>query len=235
MDTEEGDDDRPTSLHKYLYGEADPIDNLDPSGNEIDVVGALSVNNTLDEIYFLNPPITISVAIHQATTLSERGLRFIAIQEGFKNHLYNDSADHCTIGYGHLVSLNKCSQSSEASQFSMGITKQGAESLLWQDAQEKIGDVRELTSVGLKQNEFDAITSFVFNVGRENYKISDLRKTLNEGHYFFVPPLFFHFTRAGTDPNALRSRRQDESRLFEFGIYIARGRIVPTSWKIGGP
>ena len=32
MDTDEGDDEAPLSLHKYLYAQADPADGLDPSG-----------------------------------------------------------------------------------------------------------------------------------------------------------------------------------------------------------
>jgi hypothetical protein len=39
MDTGEGDDDDPLSLHKYLYTETDPVDGLDPSGTA-DVYGA---------------------------------------------------------------------------------------------------------------------------------------------------------------------------------------------------
>jgi RHS repeat-associated protein len=33
MDTDEGDNEDPLSLHKYLYAEADPMDNDDPTGN----------------------------------------------------------------------------------------------------------------------------------------------------------------------------------------------------------
>jgi RHS repeat-associated protein len=54
MDTDEGDDDEPTSLHKYLYSEADPVDNIDPSGNQIDAIGALGVSETLDSLPQLN-------------------------------------------------------------------------------------------------------------------------------------------------------------------------------------
>jgi Bacterial toxin 44 len=48
MDTFEGDDESPLSLHKYLYAQANPIDNTDPGGNQIvDVIGAIAVNMTI--------------------------------------------------------------------------------------------------------------------------------------------------------------------------------------------
>jgi len=63
MDTQQGGDRAPLSLHKYLYAEGDPADHMDPSGNQIDdIVGALAVaivvvaisvptaNETLDTI-----------------------------------------------------------------------------------------------------------------------------------------------------------------------------------------
>src|ERR1700682_641930 len=34
MDTGEGDEQAPLSLHKYLYASSDPLDRIDPSGNE---------------------------------------------------------------------------------------------------------------------------------------------------------------------------------------------------------
>jgi hypothetical protein len=46
MDEYEGDDDNPLSLHKYLYADADPVDGLDPSGN--DDIGGIGMSETLD-------------------------------------------------------------------------------------------------------------------------------------------------------------------------------------------
>lgn len=48
MDTDEGDDESPLSLHKYLYGLADPVDNLDRDGNEVDEIAAGAISQTLD-------------------------------------------------------------------------------------------------------------------------------------------------------------------------------------------
>jgi RHS repeat-associated protein len=50
MDTYEGNDEIPLSLHKYLYVEADPIDNLDRNGNEVDALVAGAMSETLNAI-----------------------------------------------------------------------------------------------------------------------------------------------------------------------------------------
>jgi RHS repeat-associated protein len=54
MDAEEGNDDAPLSLHKYLYSQGDPINNVDPSGNEIDEIAAGAMSMTLDAMPSLN-------------------------------------------------------------------------------------------------------------------------------------------------------------------------------------
>jgi hypothetical protein len=43
MDTKEGDDTDPLSLHKYLYTKANPVDGIDPSGND-------DISDTLDAV-----------------------------------------------------------------------------------------------------------------------------------------------------------------------------------------
>jgi len=52
MDTDEGDNEEPLSLHKYLYCQADPINGVDPSGNDDigDVLGAIDIGVTLAQI-----------------------------------------------------------------------------------------------------------------------------------------------------------------------------------------
>lgn len=64
-----------------------------------------------------------------ATKTSDRGIELIAEFEGFESNLYNDAADHCTIGFGHLVHKGKCN-GSEPDEFKKGITKQRAKELL---------------------------------------------------------------------------------------------------------
>jgi len=65
MDTFEGNDHDPLSLHKYLYAEANPVDHTDPTGNQIDdLVVSLAISATLDSIsgLILNSPLGSAVA-----------------------------------------------------------------------------------------------------------------------------------------------------------------------------
>jgi hypothetical protein len=51
MDTEEGDQEDPKSIHRYNYGEGDPVDNIDPSGHDIgDMLDVMDMSGMLDGI-----------------------------------------------------------------------------------------------------------------------------------------------------------------------------------------
>src|SRR5208337_1821453 len=55
IDTSEGDDSSPISLHKYLYVGANPVDRTDTSGNEIDeVMAGLDIMGTINAISLPN-------------------------------------------------------------------------------------------------------------------------------------------------------------------------------------
>ena len=61
---------------------------------------------------------------HAPTRLNDEGAGFIGRFEGFRGHLYNDAAGHCTIGYGHLVHLGNCN-GSEPAAFKQDISESG--------------------------------------------------------------------------------------------------------------
>jgi len=63
MDTEESSDESPLSLHKYLYSQGDPVDNVDPSGNQIDDVAAFAVSATLNSMSGLNFMTTLDTSV----------------------------------------------------------------------------------------------------------------------------------------------------------------------------
>jgi RHS repeat-associated protein len=57
MDTQQGNDREPLSLHKYLYSEGNPVDHMDPSGNQIDdLVGSFALDATLNAISNIQLP-----------------------------------------------------------------------------------------------------------------------------------------------------------------------------------
>jgi RHS repeat-associated protein len=66
MDTVDGQDRDPLSLHKYLYAEGNPVDNLDATGNEIDeVMGSFAISATINAMPTLNFNIAVN-AVKQA-------------------------------------------------------------------------------------------------------------------------------------------------------------------------
>ncbi len=153
------------------------------------------------------------------STVSEAGLQFIAKHEGLRLNLYNDPAGHCTIGVGHLVHLGNCN-GSEPAEFRSGISEQRAYELLRSDANTAVQAVKNLVQVPLNQAQFDALTSFTFNLGAGNLQQSDLLERLNNGEYDAVPAELNRWVYGGgVVLPGLVARRQAEGKLFSTGAY----------------
>ena len=68
----------------------------------------------------------------------------------------------------------------------------------------------------LKQNQFDALVSWTFNLGPSNLKQSTLLRVLNEGEYDQVPAQIKRWNKAGGKVlDGLIRRREAEALLFE--------------------
>ena len=162
----------------------------------------------------------MSVREQQAPThLSDNGARFIGRFEGFRGHLYNDAAGHCTIGYGHLVHLGNCN-GSEPAEFKRGMSEPEAEKLLRRDAQTAADVVRRSVHVPLNQQQFDALVSFVYNLGAGAFEGSTLLKDLNAHNFAAVPGQLEEWVHAGGQVlPGLVARRKAEARLFTTGHY----------------
>jgi GH24 family phage-related lysozyme (muramidase) len=149
--------------------------------------------------------------------LSKAGARLIAGFEGFRSDLYDDAAGHCTIGYGHLVHHGSC-DGSETPDFRKGVTRERALELLGEDAGSAAAAVNDTVTVALDQHQFDALVSFVFNVGTGAFRESTLLKLLNQGKYDDIPEQLDRWTKAGGRTLAgLVSRRKAEGDLFASG------------------
>ena len=155
----------------------------------------------------------------QPTHLSNRGAQFIGRFEGFRANLYNDAAGHCTIGYGHLVHRGACN-GSEPPEFTRGISEEDAGKLLRKDAQSAADAVHRMVKVPLNQQQFDALVSFVYNLGAGAFQTSTLLKDINAGNFGAVPGELGKWTHAGGRVlPGLVTRRQAEGRLFTKGKY----------------
>src|SRR5579864_8252343 len=93
--------------------------------------------------------------------ISSIGLDLITRFEGFRAAPYNDAGKEPTIGFGHLIKPGE--------QFTT-ITRNQALDLLTKDVHFAEDAVNTLVKVRLTQDQFDALTSFVFNTGRENFE-----------------------------------------------------------------
>ncbi len=83
------------------------------------------------------------------------------------------------------------------------------------DLTEAQSAVRRLVKVPINQNQFDALTSFTFNVGSGNFQSSTLRRLLNEGDYTGASNEFWKWRRSnGKIAGGLVRRRADEKALF---------------------
>ncbi len=103
---------------------------------------------------------------------SERGIGLIKQFEGLELDAYQDIAGIWTIGYGHTGRDVKPGTR---------ITEAEAEALLKKDLKSREDAVQKLTSEPLNQNEFDALVSFIYNVGAGAFQGSTARKRLNKG------------------------------------------------------
>lgn len=141
--------------------------------------------------------------------ISQRGLDLIRRHEGFSAIIYKCPAGYPTIGYGHVVTP------AEQVKYAQGITRVEATSLLQLDVAKAFNAALRLTRVPLNQNELDALTSFIFNLGAGAYQRSTLRQRLNRGDKEGTAAEFKRWVYAGGRKlPGLVARRNEESLLF---------------------
>ncbi|MDR0774392.1 MAG: lysozyme, partial [Rickettsia sp.] len=111
--------------------------------------------------------------------VSEKGLDLIKQFEGFKDYVYICPAGKPTIGYGHVIEPKLV----ELTKASPPITKEKAAQLLKDDVKGVEDAINSFVRVILRQGQFDALTSLIYNWGLYNFKASNGFKKLNTGDY----------------------------------------------------
>ncbi len=152
-----------------------------------------------------------------ATSLSERGVDLIKGFEGLRLQAYRDPAGVWTIGYGHTGGDVRPG---------MTISPARAEELLRHDTGWAQDAVRRSVKVPLTQGQFDALTSFTYNLGAGALASSTLVKKLNTGDYAGAQKEFGRWVHAGGEVLlGLVRRRAAEAKLF--GNVGPRGGTQP--------
>lgn len=138
--------------------------------------------------------------------ISQNGIDLIKSFESFRAKTYVCPAGKKTIGWGHTGADVKDG---------MTVSKEQAEELLRKDLISAETAVVELIDRPLTQNQFDALVSFVFNIGRPKFSKSTLRKLLNSGDVKKAALEFDKWIYSnGKILNGLVTRRTREKALF---------------------
>jgi lysozyme len=137
--------------------------------------------------------------------IGKKGLDLIKSFEGFEPKAYICPAGVLTIGYGTTSNVKK----------NQIVTESQATDLLMKDCTKFEKVVNASVKVPLTQNQFDALVSFVYNVGPGNFQASTLLKVLNAGRYDQVAAQMLRWNKGGGKVLAgLTRRRKAEGVLF---------------------
>jgi lysozyme len=146
--------------------------------------------------------------------ISDQGINAIKHFEGFRNRPYQDIVGKWTVGYGHLV------RPGDGVVIGDFITPVQATTFLKHDLLEAEEVVNNYVQVSLTQFQFDALVSFVYNLGGANFIKSHLLSNLNAGDITAAANEFLKWDMAGNrHEEALKERREAEQRMFINGTY----------------
>ena len=137
--------------------------------------------------------------------ISQYGIDLIKHFEGCELQAYQCAAGVWTIGYGHTKGVQPGDEWSE----------DHANHMLEVELEEYENYVSTAVTVPLSQNQFDALVSWVYNLGNGNLTSSTMLKVLNSGDYDGVPAQIKRWNKAGGKVlEGLNRRRQAEADMF---------------------
>lgn len=137
---------------------------------------------------------------------SSAGLAFTRRFEGLRLTAYPDAAGIWTIGYGHT---------GPGVLQGLTISEHEAEVFLECDLARAVTAVNRLVTAAIRQNHFDALVDFAFNLGVAALSGSVLLRCVNSGHFAAAATEFprWDHVRGRIIPGLLL-RRQAEAELF---------------------
>ena len=189
-----------------------------PGDNKAELPPPLLIGNEIaepDNTFVAPPFIPDEIAdgrfpVGQLKT-SDAGLNIIKEFEGFRSNAYVDpgtGGEPITIGYG-------TTRYASGDKVRMGDTiTEGQASEELRHHVEKVAerDIKRFIDVPLTQFEFDALVSWVYNVGGGNLQASTLRKVVNNGDYLRGGDELLKWNKAAGKVLAGLSRRRSAER-----------------------
>lgn len=143
---------------------------------------------------------------------TERCILLVIFFETFRAMPYICPAGKWTIGYGHVIK--------QGEKFTK-INEQKARALLEQDLDTAQDAVLRHVKAPLTNNQLDALVSFVFNAGEENFEKSTMLKMVNAGKHKEAGAEFDRWVYAKSPKTGqkikltgLVRRRKAEQKLF---------------------
>lgn len=136
---------------------------------------------------------------------SQKCIDLVKSFEGLRHAAYKCPAGIWTIGYGTTSGVKPGDV----------VSSMEAERLLAGDLAKAARAVSRRVAVDINQNQFDALCSFTYNVGRLALAGSTLIRLLNQGNYPGAADQFLRWDKAdGATLPGLTRRRQAERELF---------------------
>ena len=137
--------------------------------------------------------------------ISQKGIDLIKKFEGCKLYAYRDSVGVATIGYGHIKGV----------KMGMSITQQQAETFLKDDIK-PVETFLNGMGINYTQGQFDALTSWIFNLGQGNFKSSTMYKYIvaRKSDLEITDQMVKWHNAGGKPLIGLKKRRCEEANMF---------------------
>ena len=145
--------------------------------------------------------------------LSDEGRDVLADREGMRLTAYKDSRGVWTIGLGHTSAAG-----APTVKPGLTITEDEAWEIFRRDVQTFRTQLRGAIKVPVEQHQFDALASFIYNIGAGGFKGSTVLKRLNAGDYAGAGEAMLMWNK----PPEIMARRRGEHAQFTKGDYVAR-------------
>ena len=145
--------------------------------------------------------------------MTDEGLDLIKLYEGYSSSPYLCPANHWTIGYGAIWGMDD----KRVTEDHPDINEDQADYLLRRDVKKSEMAVLRHIRVPLEDGQFNALCSFVFNLGSGALQSSTLRRKINKGNYIGASNEFKRWIWAGGRKLKGLIRRREHERLMFLG------------------